>query len=281
MKRSDIRGVLASLAIAVAPIVTAVPLAAQAPVQLFAGPGAQIGVTVRDVETTDQGRQGRQQPQAGVVIDDVRRDSPGEKAGLRRGDVVVEFDGERVRSAQQFSRLVRESPPGRTLNVTVVRENRRTVVSVVPTSDRRPDVFIAPDRFRDLTEGFKNFNFDAFDYFDYRGFGTRGRLGVTVQELTPQLADYFGAKGGVLVSAVAADSPGERAGLKAGDVITKVGSTTVLSRSDLTSALRDVRDDADVEIGIVRDKKETTVKAKLESLRGPVWSSRSRRTRPA
>jgi serine protease Do len=275
MSVAHIRTVLTSLAIAAAPIVTAPPLAAQEPFPLFAGPGAQIGVTVRDAEPADQGRQ---QPQAGVIIDDVRRDSPAEKAGLKRGDVVVEFDGERVRSAQQFARLVRESLPGRAVNATVVRKGRRTVVSVVPTADRPPDVFIEPDRFRDLAEGFRNFNFDNFGY---RGFGARGRLGVTVEELTPQLADYFGAKEGVLVSAVATGSAAERAGLKAGDVITKVGSTTVRSRADLTRALRDVGDDGDVEIGIVRDKKETTVKATLESPRGPARSSRSRRARPA
>lgn len=273
MKRANIRSVLAVLAIASGPVATTKPLAAQEPFRMFqGGPGSQIGVTVRDTESADGTGQ---QAQAGAVIDEVRRDSPAEKAGLRRGDVVVEFDGERVRSAQQFSRLVRETAPGRTVSATVVRDGRRTPVSVAPTSERRPDVTIDPDQFRDLSEGFKDFN------FEFRGIGSRGRLGVTIEDLTPQLADYFGAKEGVLVTAVTADSAASRAGLKAGDVITKVGTMAVRSVADLTFTLRETREDGEIEIGIVRDKKESTLKAKLESARGTIRSSRSSRSRPA
>lgn len=68
------------------------------------GPGAEIGVSVREADTKEN---------EGVVIEEVRPGSPAEKAGLKTADVVVEFDGERVRSARQFSRLVQETPPGR------------------------------------------------------------------------------------------------------------------------------------------------------------------------
>lgn len=273
MKRAHTRSVLAALAIASGLVTTTNPLVAQEPFRMFVGgPGSQIGVTVRDTESA--GATGPQ-AQAGVVIDEVRRDSPAEKAGLRRGDLVVEFDGERVRSAQQFSRLVRETAPGRTVTATVVRDGRRTPVSVVPMSEPRPDVTINPDQFRELSEGFKDFN------FEFRGIGSRGRLGVTIEDLTPQLADYFGAKDGVLVTAVTPDSAASRAGLKAGDVITKVGTMAVRSPADLTFALRETPEDTEVEIGIVRDKKESTLKAKLESTRGTIRSSRSGRSRPA
>jgi serine protease Do len=268
MNSGNIRSVLVALAIASGLVAAAKPLGAQEPFRMFlGGPGAQIGVTVRDTEspaTTGP------PAQAGAVIDDVRRDSPAEKAGLRRGDVVVEFDGERVRSAQQFSRLVRETAPGRTVSATVLRDGRRSVVSIVPTVERRADATIDPDPFRDLSQDFRDFN------FEFRGVGSRGRLGVTIEDLTPQLADYFGAKEGVLVTAVTADSAAARAGLKAGDVITKVGTMTVRSRADLTFALRETRDDGEVEIAVVRDKKESTVKAKLDSPRSTIRSNRSR-----
>src|SRR5205814_97864 len=77
----------------------------------------------------------------------------------------------------------------------------------------------------------------------------RGRLGVTLEELTPQLAKYFGAKDGVLIASVREDSPASRAGLKAGDVITKVNNEPVGSRDDLMRLVRDVKDGAGCRVG--------------------------------
>jgi C-terminal processing protease CtpA/Prc len=106
-------------------------------------------------------------------------------------------------------------------------------------------------------------NFD----FDLAGIQGRSRLGVTVMELTPELAAYFGAKDGVLIASVTADSPAARAGLKAGDVIASVNGQNVASRSELMRILRNVGADSDVTIGIVRDKKESSVKARLADVR--------------
>src|SRR5437667_10734509 len=78
----------------------------------LAGRGVEIGVSVRDVDASDHAR-------GGVVIEEVRPDSPAARAGLKSSDVVVEFDGEPVRSARQFTRLVQETPPGRAVKMTV------------------------------------------------------------------------------------------------------------------------------------------------------------------
>ena len=92
----------------------------------------------------------------------------------------------------------------------------------------------------------------------------RGRLGVQVNELTPQLAEYFGVKdGGVLVSSVTGDSPADKAGVKAGDVITSLNGGRVRDGDDLIDQLREK--EGEVTVGILRDKKESTVKATLES----------------
>jgi S1-C subfamily serine protease len=95
----------------------------------------------------------------------------------------------------------------------------------------------------------------------------RGRLGVAVDELTPQLATYFGAKAGVLVVSVSDDSPASRAGLRAGDVVIRVNNEAVASREDLTRLIGDVKDGGDVAIVVVRDKKESSLTAKIESRR--------------
>jgi serine protease Do len=225
-------------------------------------------VSVRDAEPSQADRR---DAQGGVVVDDVRPDSPAQKAGLKRSDVIVEFDGERVRSARQFARLVSETPPGRTVTATIVREGRRQSVQVTPSAGQRFDVFVDGPRLRaqlddQVSRGLRRFNFENFD-FDFDGWGgSSRRLGVAVTELSPQLAGYFGVKDGVLVASVTEDSPASRAGLKAGDVITSVGGTTVGSTGELVRLLRDAGD-AEVTLGIVRDKRELTVKATPESRR--------------
>ena len=69
----------------------------------------EIGVSIRDVEEGDASNEG-------AVITEVGERSPADEAGLRSGDILVEFDGERVRSAQHLARLVQETPAGRTVN---------------------------------------------------------------------------------------------------------------------------------------------------------------------
>ena len=237
------------------------------------GGGSQIGASVRDLEgaeVTDAD---------GVYVEDVRADSAADKAGIKRADIITKWDGEAVRSVRQFSRLVQETPAGRTVKATVRRDGRSTDVSVTPSDGRRAGAFIDGDRLAgDITNQLQgrlgdlrgranrvpfDFNFD----FDLPGIAGGSRLGVTVEELTPQLANYFGAKDGVLVASVTQDSPASRAGLKAGDVIASVNGQNVASRGDLLRALRSVRTEDEVTIGIVRDKKESSVKAKLDDVR--------------
>ena len=99
------------------------------------------------------------------------------------------------------------------------------------------------------------------------------RLGVGVDELTDQLAQYFGANEGLLVTSVTDGSAASRAGLKAGDVITSINGRAVRSRGDLIQGLRDAASE-EITIGIVRDKKESTVTAKVEGPRRPVRGAR-------
>jgi S1-C subfamily serine protease len=244
------------------------------------GRGAQIGVTVDDASN-------------GVRIEDVDPDSPASKAGLQSGDVVVEVDGERVRSARQFSRLIQESPTGRSVTLGVMRDGARQNVEVTPESrthsfnfdfdadrigreversmrDLEPRLRELEPRLRELEPRLREFRFNGPFDFDPDGLpritSPRGRLGVQLNELTPELAAYFGAKdGGVLVARVTPDSPAAKAGLKAGDVITSVDGDRVRDTDDLVDELRDK--EGEITIGIVRDKGESTVKATLEEAR--------------
>ncbi len=270
MKLLRMLTVVVSLAAVAALLVVGAPVlhgqrGDQGPAAVYSpfGPRSTIGASVRDVESSPANRQ---PAPSGVVIDDVRPDSPAQRAGLEKADVVTEFDGERVRSARQFARLVEETPAGRTVHATVLRDGQRRDVQITPESGRRAEISIDPDRFRaDIDELARQM--PRFD-FDVPVAGSRGRLGVTFDDLTPQLASYFGVKEGVLVTSVSENSPASRAGLRAGDVITAINDRPVRASADLTRAVRDV-EDGEVTIAIVRDKKESTVKAQLEPARRP------------
>lgn len=229
---------------------------------VLAGRGAEIGVSIRDVEPAEAERQ---KIQGGVLVEEVRPDTPAEKAGLKASDIIVEFDGEPVRSARQFSRLVQETAPGRAVKAIIVRSGQKRNIQITPSAERADALGLLPDgdrlreRLGDLADRLPPFNFD----FAVPGPSSAGRLGVSVAGMTTQLAGYFGAKEGVLVTAVTDQSPAARAGLKAGDVLTSINGMSVRSRGDLVRALRDVGE-GDVTIGIVRDKKESTVTAKIE-----------------
>jgi S1-C subfamily serine protease len=91
----------------------------------------------------------------------------------------------------------------------------------------------------------------------------RGRLGVTVQELNSELAEYFGVKSGVLVASVAADSPAAKAGVKAGDVITAVNGKAVATPGELVSGLPAADTAQEVTLTVFRDKREMTLRVAL------------------
>lgn len=249
----------------------------------FIGRGAQIGVTVRDIESDDT-----KQPSSGVIVDEVQADSPAEKAGFKAGDTIIEFDGERVRSVRQFTRLVHETPVGRKVQAVLSRNGQRVTVSVAPERSQgwlsggdfgierwddgarawlyrtppappspatpapprapRPPAFAVPE----------------IPDFDFGVFGGGSRLGLSVESLTPQLEEYFGVKEGVLVRSVTEGSAAAKAGLKAGDVITAVNGSRVNDPSDVRRAINRLDEGDDFSLEIVRDKKTQTLKGKME-----------------
>ena len=91
-----------------------------------------------------------------------------------------------------------------------------------------------------------------------------GRLGVRVEEIGPQLAEYFAVEKGVLVTSVTEESPGAEAGLKAGDVITSVDDWSIDGVLDLRRRLLTVEPGETFEIAAVRDKEAMTLEATLD-----------------
>lgn len=233
-----------------------------------AGRGAYIGVAVEDLDDA-AAKQNR-----GVRVETVTPGSPSDKAGIKAGDVISEFDGERVRSTLQFSRLVRETPPGRDVSVVLTRASQRVNVTLTPEHrpgaddvvrlldlprmrTPRPVTPAVPPRPPAIMP-------DLLERGGFR-FANRNRLGVTVEALDDQLAEYFGVKEGLLVKSVSAESAAQKAGIKAGDVITAINGSRVYDTSDLNRALDRVESSGEFTAEIVRDKKTQTMKGKIEA----------------
>jgi serine protease Do len=251
--------------------------------EVFRGGGSRIGVAVRDVDQADVTRE-KLAAQAGAVVEEVRSDSAAARAGLKSGDVIVAFDGERVRSARQLERLVAETPAGRTVKASVQRTGAKVDVDITPETPA--NALRGPFKFEPegLAESWPRigselkrrhpameFHGETFpeagESFRFFGAPARGRLGVQVQELTDQLATYFGAKAGVLVSDVDEDSPAAKAGVKAGDVITEVNGKAVSDAGDLRQAVSRVDDGKTADLTVIREKKTITLKVDPEAPR--------------
>ena len=234
--------------------------------------GSRIGVSIRDVEESDS-----KTAAAGVIVEEVATESPAEKAGIRKGDAIVEFDGERVRSVRQLTRVVQETPSGRTVSAVLLREGQKTTVSVTPRDDGRFSLR-GFDDLGDLSPEFRSrlapkvtppppptppnppmvWEFDG-------SLGRSGRLGISLDSLSQQLAEYFGTKEGVLVSSVTDNSAAAKAGLKAGDVITNFNGSTINDPQDLRRRIQSLNDGDEFTVTVMRDRKPVTLKGKAES----------------
>jgi serine protease Do len=245
---------------------------------VFQAGGAKVGMVVRDVETADVAKE-KLSALSGAVVTEVREGSAAAKAGVKSGDVVTSFDGERVRSARQLERLVEETPAGRTVKMALQRAGAGVTVDVTPEAPKMTELFVpgGGDVLRwqrelpnpEWTPG-APFKFEMpagrFAFPEGEGFNLiagRGRLGVRVQDLSEELAGYFGVKTGVLVSGVDADTPAAKAGVKAGDVITAINGQAVSEPSELRREVAKVEDGKTAEIAVTRDKKPLTLKVEV------------------
>ena len=229
-----------------------------------------LGVVLTDIDSA-KAKELKLGSENGVLVKDVRENSPAAKAGVMKNDVIVEFAGEKVRSAAQLSRLVRETPVGRIVPLVVNRAGKTlTLNAQIETSHMGPMAMVeGGEPLRDFTipvppqppEMGHNFN-----VFIARG----ARLGISGDDLTSQLAEFFGVKQGkgVLVREVTAGTPAEKAGLKAGDVIVAVDGNEVANVAELRHALAEGKTEGEkrkVSLGIVRDKHQQTLSVELDN----------------
>jgi serine protease Do len=228
-------------------------------VQVFRGSVSYLGVGVAEI-TAERAKALNLKEEYGVEVTSVEKDSPADKAGIKAGDVVLEYNGHRVEGTEQFIRLVHETPVGRQAKLVVSRNGATQTLTATIGSRKGLEVF-GPESMRWAMPSMPRIEIPDIPHpnMSWRS----SMLGVEVEGLSSQLATYFGVKEGVLVRSVIKDSAAEKAGLKAGDVILKVGDRKVTTPSEVTAAIRSSAGKT-VPLAIMRNHQEMSLTATLE-----------------
>jgi membrane-associated protease RseP (regulator of RpoE activity) len=234
-------------------------------------PGSSyLGVDTRDI-TPGRASELKLKQEIGVEVTMVDQDAPAGKAGVREGDVIMSLNGTPMESVEQLRRMIREIPPGRTVTLGILRNgrsmtlkaqlaNRQRMYALTPALPEMPGEPVHVEVPNIEIPAMPAFDIPAFDVIVH----SASRGGMMVENLTPQLGDYFGVKNGqgVLVRSVEKNSPAERAGLRAGDVVIKVGEHRIADTSDWRNAMR-VHRSGTVPLSILRDRKPQTLTLQL------------------
>jgi membrane-associated protease RseP (regulator of RpoE activity) len=216
------------------------------------GGSSYLGVDIRDV-TSERVATLKLKDERGVEVTMVDQDAPAGKAGLKEHDVILSLNGQAVESEAQLRRMIHETPAGRVVTLGISRDGQPMTIKV-QLGERPKDMGkgwpmppIPPGKMPEI------------EMPSIVVVQSSSRSGLTLESLTPQLGEFFGVKNGkgALVRAVDKGSRADKAGLKAGDVITKIDDQPIMDASDFTHALR-VKSGQSVTIGAVRDKKLQT-----------------------
>jgi serine protease Do len=216
-----------------------------------AGRSAWLGVYTQSV--TDEIATSYKLPvQYGVVVDDVVEDSPAEEAGLKEDDIIISFNGAKVADASDLTDLVADQKPGDKVTLKIYRDGKEQTLEATLSSRRSSNKQV-------FTFTTPRSGSHAYWYGD--SDRKQSYIGVSLTELSDQLAEYFGAtrNGGVLISEVSEDSPAEKAGLKAGDVIVAVNDEKVTDASDVSEIITDMKAGEKANLKILRNKSPMTV----------------------
>ena len=247
--------------------------------QVFMGRNTSyLGIGVVDIDA-ERAKALNLKEERGVEIKSVTEDSPAAKAGLKEGDVVLDYNGQPVQGTEQFQRLVRETPPGREVKLSIFRGG--STQSVTATLGTRKGAFFQGG------DGQWSFTMPEPpvppappvmpDIPKFEMTWRNPTLGIEGESMGAQLAEFFGVKEGVLVKSVIRNSAAEKAGIKAGDVITKVDDSNVTTTREISAVLRGLREKKTFTVTLVRAKKEMSVTVTIEerssrgSRAGFVW----------
>lgn len=213
-----------------------------------------LGVSIEKVSPDDKDEFG---VSSGVLVTRVTKDEAADKAGIKKYDVIQYFNEEKIRRPDDLMEAVRECKPGAKANVKLVRDGKKM------------DVPVTLGEAKHQSFSFSLGDKDGKDKFIWKSRG-HGFLGVYLQELNKDLAEYFAVKEdeGALILNVEKDGPADKAGLKAGDVIVKMKNKDISKPGDVSEMLEDMEKGDKVEIQVMRHKKKQSFTAEVDESAG-------------
>jgi serine protease Do len=155
----------------------------------------------------------------GALVSDVVSSGPAEKAGIKRGDVILQFDGKAIQNSRDLPFVVASTPIGKTVVVEVMRDNQRINLQV-KTEELKEEAEAAPPS------------------------EARPHLGMEVQEITNEMVKNYNLSrtSGVIIVQVENGSPAAEAGLTPGDIIVEVDKKPVKDVNTLNNLLAGVKE---------------------------------------
>ncbi|MBI5560286.1 MAG: DegQ family serine endoprotease [Deltaproteobacteria bacterium] len=178
-----------------------------------------VGVTIQEV-TQDMARSfGLKEPK-GALVSSVVPGDPAEKAGIKTGDIIVEFDGKPIEELNDLPRTVAATVPGKKVEVRIVRDGKEMAVQLKVGRKPEGEEEAAADETKETVSGEK--------------------LGIVAQDITPDVAERFGVEDtvGVFVHSVKRNSPAEDSGIRRGDVIKEINRKPVRNVKEYRDELK-------------------------------------------
>jgi serine protease Do len=232
------------------------------------GGSSYLGVDTRDI-TTDRLGDLHVKDESGVEVTMVDQDAPAGKAGLKEHDVILSINDQKIESVEQLRRVVHEIPAGRTVTIGISRAGQPMTLKAQLAErnvDRSFNLTVPPVNVPAIH--IPPINMPEIDVPTVVVIHSPRSSGIMVENLTPQLGDFFGVKSGngVLIRSVEKGSRAEHAGFRAGDVIVKVNGSVVSDCSDFTRLLRE-RKQNKASVTVMRDRKEQNLTLTLPESR--------------
>ncbi|MFP5236794.1 MAG: PDZ domain-containing protein [Acidobacteriota bacterium] len=235
-----------------------------------------LGVLVGDVDNETASRL-RLKDTHGAIITLIDHDAPAGQVGLHVSDVITSIDGQIVQNAEQFSQRLREYHPGRKITLAILRDGAAQSVTVELVDRKAMEQAVwnkmnnvanepPPPSGMAILPGGNGGGGDASTGFHWPWFGSGLNVGAMVEPLTSQMADYLGVPSGVMVKQVTRKSEAASAGLRAYDVVLKVGNDPMSTTADWDRALRTNRGKVAV-ITILRERRQQTLNLQVDSKR--------------
>ena len=245
------------------------------PLLLRSSSQGYLGVLVGDIDS-DSATKLKLKDARGAVITLIDHDAPAAQVGLRVNDVLLEVNGQPVEGAEAFGRMMREIPPGRKVSMLISRDGA-TQTLTVQLADRKKldtDVWNKLNSGSDISAPAQGLtilgNGAGGDaplpggfHIPFVGNSTL-KVGAMVEPLTAQMADYLGVPNGLMVKQVVRKSEAAAAGMKAFDVILKVGTDNIATVSDWERSMRSNQGKS-VQVTILRERKQQTLNLQVDS----------------